>query len=398
MTTTLAWQDRTAAQRIAVGATLTGAIAVATLVPTILSVLAPLITADLGLSRSGFGVLTTSVFIGGGLTSVWAGRIVDQLGGRRTLVLLYLLGTVTVAGVALAPSHGWLLAAAVLAGFPGALSNPVTNQVISQVVPAGRRGLIVGFKQSGAQIAQTAGGLLLPGLALALGWRGAGLVVAVLPLAGVVATRLLLPAATSGPTGRASGRLPLRGAVASLTAYALLMSLGTAAVVTYLPLFAFEALGFGVAAAGAAASAAGVAGFLGRVLWGRAADHLIEPSFALIVIAAASVLSVVAFLFSPGLPWLVWPAAVAYGATAGAWSAVGMVAVLQEVDPAYAGRAAGVVLLGFYGGFITSPIVFGTLADRTGSYTAGWSLVALVFTAGILVAVRWHRHRGRGRT
>jgi predicted MFS family arabinose efflux permease len=387
------WERRSRAQRVGVAATLTGAISVATLAPTLLSVLAPMLTAELFLSRSAFGVLTTCVFIGGGLTSVWAGRIVDQLGGRRALFLLFTLGSVTVAGLAAAPTYAWLLVAAVAAGLPGALSNPVTNQVISVVVPSGQRGLMVGFKQSGAQIAQTAGGLVMPTMALALGWRGAALIVAVLPLAGLFATRQLLSAGESGPTVRASGRLPLRGPVASLTAYALLLSLGTAAVVTYLPLYAFEALGFSLTVAGIAASVAGVAGFAGRVLWGRAAELLISPSMALILIAAASVVSVLAFMAAPAAVWLVWPAAVAYGLTAGAWSAVGMVAVLTEIDPAYAGRASGVVLLGFYGGFIASPIVFGALADRTGSYTLGWTAVGMVFLGGMAIAANWHRHR-----
>jgi len=389
----LTWEERSALQRIGLAVTLTGAISVATLVPTLLSVLAPLVTSDLGLSRSGFGILVTCVFIGGGLSSVMAGSIVDQLGGRATMLLLYTLGSVTVALVAIAPGYGWLLVAALIAGFPGALSNPVTNQVISTQVPAGRRGLVVGFKQSGAQIAQTTGGLLLPPLALALGWRGAALVIATLPLLGVLATHRLLPSQSVVTAAAAREPLAIRGPIASLTLYALLMSLGTAAVITYLPLFAFEVLGFSVPAAGVVASAGGVAGFLGRILWGRAAELLLAPSIALIIIAAASVASVVALLLAPAAPWLVWPAAVAYGATAGAWSAVGMLAVLNDVDPAQAGRASGVVLLGFYGGFITSPILFGSLADATGSYAAGWILVGLVFLGGVGVAVRWHGQR-----
>ena len=374
-------------------ATLTGAISIATLPSLLLSVLAPVVTADLQISRSAFGLLVTTIFVGGGLTSVWAGRLVDQLGGRRSLLLLYLLGSVTVIGMAAAPNYGWLLVAALIAGFPGALSNPVTNQVISAVVSPGRRGLIVGVKQSGAQIAWTAGGLILPVLGVAMGWRGAGLVIAVLPLVGVIATRRLLPAASAGPVPRAEGRLPLRGAVLSLTTYALLMSIGTAAVVTYLPLYAYEALDFSVGAAGAAASLAGVAGFVGRVTWGRAAERVGSPAMALLVIAGSSVVAVVALLAAPVAPWLVWPAAIVYGGTAGAWSAVGMVAVLTEVDPRFAGRASGVVLLGFYGGFIASPMLIGALADRTGSYTLGWSLVGAVFLGSIAVALHWHVRR-----
>jgi len=275
----LAWGERTTAQRFGVAATLTGAISVVTLVPTLLAVLAPLITEDLGLTRSGFGVLATGVFIGGGATSVWAGRIVDRLGGRSSLILLYLLTSITVVGVAVAPTYGWLLVAVTLSGLPGALSNPVTNQVISAVVPSGRRGLLIGFKQSGAQIAQVAGGLVLPVLALGAGWRGAALALASLPLFGVVATRLLVPARSGGATALPPGPLELRGPIVYLTAYALLMSLGAAAVLTYLPLFAYDALGFSLPAAGVIASSGAGAGFLGRVLWARAAELFEEAGY-----------------------------------------------------------------------------------------------------------------------
>lgn len=366
-----------------------------TLVPTLLAVLAPLITEDLDLTRSGFGVLATCVFVGGGATSVWAGRIVDRLGGRSTLLLLYVLTSLTVALLAVAPSYGWLLVAATIAGLPGALSNPVTNQVISAIVPSGRRGLLIGFKQSGAQIAQVAGGLVLPALAISVGWRGAGFALALLPLLGVAATWHLVPARPGRPVPLVAGVLELRGPITYLTAYALLMSLGAAAVLTYLPLFAYDALGFSLPAAGVIASSGAVAGFLGRVLWARAAERWVPPAVGLVMIAAGSVAAAAALVAAPSAPWMVWPGAVVFGATGGAWSSVAMVALLDEVEPAVAGRASGVVLLGFYGGFIAGPIVFGATADRSGTYGVGWSLVGLVFLGAVGVAAAWQRARLR---
>lgn len=391
MTTTSAWDQRSTVQRAGVATTLTGAIAAVTLIPALLAVLAPLIMADLGLSRSSFGLLITAIFVGGGLTSVWAGRIVDRLGGRRTLFLLYALTSGTIATFAATPSARWLLAAAFVAGLPGALANPVTNQVISALVPAGRRGLLIGFKQAGTQIAQVAAGLALPGLGLAFGWRGAALWVATVPLIGILATHRFLPTSLAAPLVGTPGSLAIRGPVAYLTGYGLLISLGSGAVVTYLPLYAYESLGFSLASAGLAASTAAVAGFIGRVLWGRASDSWVRPSVGLQLIAIGSVVSVLAFLGAQGLSWLVWPAAVLFGATAGAWSSVAMVALLSQVPSAVAGRASGVVLLGFYGGFIASPVLFGALADGTGSFTVGWGLVAAVFAGSLVVAALWHR-------
>lgn len=75
---------------------------------------------------------------------------------------------------------------------------------------------------------------------------------------------------------------------------------------------------------------------------------------------------------SSGGSALLWPAAAGFGATAAAWNASGMLAVVSEVGAEEAGRASGIVLFGFYGGFVVSPVLFGYSVDRTGSYAWGW--------------------------
>ena len=86
-----------------------------------------------------------------------------------------------------------------------------------------------------------------------------------------------------------------------------------------------------------------------------------------------------------------WLAALVFGATAVTWNAVGMLAVLAASGQRLAGYASGVVLTGFYIGFVGSPLLFGTLVDRLGGYTLAWTLVAAVFCAATLVVVAWQR-------
>jgi MFS family permease len=181
--------------------------------------------------------------------------------------------------------------------------------------------------------------------------------------------------------------------VAWLTAYALLMGVGVGAVGAYLPLYAVEELGFPAARAGLAAALMGFVGVIARIVWGRRADtsHLPVP-VALTWLAAGSAAATGLVWGGVALgAWALWAGALLLGATAVAWNAVGMLAIVREAATAGSGRASGRVLLGFYGGFVASPIAVGWLVDRTGGYGPGWALVGAAFLVAGVLAVAWGR-------
>ena len=91
---------------------------------------------------------------------------------------------------------------------------------------------------------------------------------------------------------------------------------------------------------------------------------------------------------------LLWAGAVALGATAVAWNALGMLSIVRDVDAARAGRASGRVLLGFFGGFLAGPVSFGAVVDATDAYALGWAGVTTAFLAATIVAWPW-RSAGR---
>jgi hypothetical protein len=89
--------------------------------------------------------------------------------------------------------------------------------------------------------------------------------------------------------------------------------------------------------------------------------------------------------------WVAWPAVILIGATAVTWNAVGMLAVITESGTRLAGRASGVVIFGFYIGFVGSPMAFGLLVDGLGSYLLAWTLVGVLFAATGGVMLAWRR-------
>ena len=165
----MATEQRSTAWRYAFGGTLVFAMAVSAYTQFALGVLAPLITADLGLTRTQLGSLTTAIFLIGGVGAPLAGPLVDVLGGRRVLAMIFVAGALAWLGIAAAPTYLWMLAAVSLAGFVRGASNPVGNQLIVLHVPPGRRGLIMGISKSGAQIGAFVVGVTVPTAALLFG-------------------------------------------------------------------------------------------------------------------------------------------------------------------------------------------------------------------------------------
>ena len=166
-----------------------------------------------------------------------------------------------------------LLFGALAGAFSQASANPATNKLIAEDLPEGERGVITGIRQSGVQFGIFLGGVSVPSLAVALGWRGAYLVVAAIPLVFALVAIWAIP---SGPASERShrernrGRLPT--AIWWLAGYGFLSGF-SGAVVYFVPLYAEETLGWSVFVGGIAAAVVAFVAVPGRILWSRHAEQ-----------------------------------------------------------------------------------------------------------------------------
>jgi MFS family permease len=371
--------------------------AVSTFLMPALGALAPIIRKELDLSVGALGALTTVMFgVGSGLSPL-VGRVADGIGGRRLLVALFTVAAIALAVASAAATYPLLIVASCIFGLAVAAANPATNKLIAQHIPLGRQGVITGIKQSGVQAGIFSAGALLPPGALLVGWRGVLLASIVLPSAGLVLTRLFVPPDRRRAVLDRRGTDPLKPVVARLAGYAFLMGLSVASVQAYLPLYSNEVLGMSVTIAGLTVALSGLVGIGGRVLWGRAAEHAISTPVALAVIAAGSVVAqLLIWAANADAAWLVWIGALLTGLTAGSWNAVGMLELVKGLDPERSGRASGIVLLAFYGGYVISPLAFGVSVDRTGGYALGWGTITVVYGVASVVAAIWAARARRG--
>lgn len=86
-----------------------------------------------------------------------------------------------------------------------------------------------------------------------------------------------------------------------------------------------------------------------------------------------------------------WPATVLNAVGIGAWNAVAMLAVIMAVPASRAGRASGVVILGFLCGLSLGGPLAGYLVDSLGRYEPVWWGCAglMLIAAGVVAASRF---------
>jgi MFS family permease len=182
------------------------------------------------------------------------------------------------------------------------------------------------------------------------------------------------------------------GAIRWLSVYGFL--LGLAGAVTFLvPLFVEEALGLSTRVAGLAAGLIGFTAIFGRIGWARFAERRGSFTGPLAAIAGIGVIGWLAFLGAAHLAtWLLWVGVVLTGLGNSSWNSVGMLAVMSESGAARAGRASGVVMLGFLTGLGLGPPIYGWTVDQTGAYDAMWLLASALSVVGFIMA-SWRAQR-----
>lgn len=370
--------------------------ALATMAVYVLPVMAPTAAHDLGVGAELVGMQVAMIYAAAALSSALLGRLSARIGPARcTQLALGLSG----AGVAILALGGLVGAAlgAVLVGTAYGLVSPPATQVLSRLATAARRNTVFSIKQMGVPIGGALAGVMLPSLALLLGWRGAALAVAVALALAVLAlapfrrawdatrAEAAEPGARLAPwAAMRAGRGLVALAVTGATFSAIQLSLGAFAVTMLVQEF-----GWGLVAAGAAAAAVQASGAGSRLGWAVLADRLGSGPMVLAMVGLGTTLSAAAMPLA-----LYWPDAAVllllclFGACAAGWTGVAMAEVARRAPPGASGAATGGVLSVTYGGVVLGPLFFAVAVALLGSYTVAFAAAALLPLAGAGLAWR----------
>ena len=248
-----------------------------------ISPLSPSLVEGLGLTRFQVAFLVPSIYLSGLVFSLPGGRLADRLGVRPSFLGGLAVAAVGLLAAALAPGFLAFLFCLFVAGSGWSVVNPALGKAIMDVFPVSERGIAMGVKQMGLTLGGLVAALALPAIAATLGWRyaiGACSVIVAVPVA--LGWRPLA-AFNAGARGAATIAGPgdavsswwwaRRPALVIFFATGLVLGMVQGAVLSYLPLFTIQALGFDKIGAGLLVAASQAGGAVSRLVLGAASDR-----------------------------------------------------------------------------------------------------------------------------
>ena len=367
--------------------------------PSTFYLLLPLIGNELGLSFSQIGSILTCQFAAGALSNLPGGMAVDAI-GRKGLLMAVALSWIGLPYLVMGFSHSYwmLLVCAALVGIGNNLWHPTAIPLLAQNHP-GRRGLVVSIHSMGGNLGDAIAPLAVGAMLSVFSWRDV-VVMNVVP--GVVASVLLLMMlGRIDDGGRAKAERPgaaprdLVSAVAAVrTLFAnrtvLMLSLGSAVramtamtLLTFLPVFLSNDMGYSPAWIGGSLFALQAAGFAAAPIAGHLSDRMGRRS----VIMSSMVMSCVVLLlmaFAGRSPVFVLFVAFlgfflfAVRAVLQAW--------LLDATPKHMGGTSIGIMFGAQAvGAAIGPLIGGLIADHYGIIATFYYLAATIVVANMFI-------------
>ncbi|MDH3302509.1 MAG: MFS transporter [Acidimicrobiia bacterium] len=316
------------------------------------------------------------------------GRLVQRVGPRRQILTGLVVTLAMNLYIALLAGGWWqLVGALAVAGFVNASNQTAVNLALTQAkIP--RLGLAIALKQSGMPMASMISGLMVPAVALTVGWRwayGLGAALAVVAIIGVLRyIDPLRPARRQARLGPVSGRRDLL--MAAVLGGCLSFAAGS--LNAWIVSSGVDA-GLGEGTAGLMLSLGAASGIALRVFAGTRLDLMTLRPFLVagLMVLAGAVGVALLTVRSPGIHMIatllafaggwVWPVFTNYG--------------IVRTNAATAGAATGVTQMGVYIGVFLAPLVTGWLIEQYG-YGTMWSVVVVMILVGSTLAL-WVRNR-----
>lgn len=243
----------------------------------------PMIRTDLGLSYTQTGIVISAFAITRGISQLPAGWLADHFGTR-------LLVVISVSGVALiglligfSQSYVVLVILLVIAALLGGGYHPAAAVAISATVPSEHRGRALGFHLIGGSSAFWVVPLLATPIAIAWGWRGSYITLAIPAIILGILLYIFIGQQTQTQTDEQKtpdsevptthARIPWRKL---LPFFLISVSAGTMiqSVLGYISLYAVDQLGVTIATAAMLVAITPAVGFLGAPLGGYLSDRI----------------------------------------------------------------------------------------------------------------------------
>lgn len=353
-----------------------------------INTLAPFYQDELGLSRARVGLLFSGFYLAMTGASFGAGWLADRWGVRNTTLQGHVFVGLCTAAAAFAPSFAWALASFFLAGLGYSFLNPASTKGIMEWFSRDERATAMGIKQTGVPAGGFVTALLAPPLVLLIGWRGALAVLGILNVIfGFVFSSLWREPANEFEPGRgeqsasqeAKEPLNVWGFLPASFGTALFL-IGQMALITYVPLYLKESMGFSAYSASQALAVAQGGAMIGRVGWGVASDKVFggRRKIVLVIIGLLSTVLMVALsVMTREVPiYLVLLIVFLAGLCIIGYQGVSYTLIGELAGTTRTGAAMGLMITINAAAATLGTPLFGYIVDLTGSYAVAWQSLA----------------------
>ena len=362
--------------------------------------LAPFLKEALSLTEAHIGIISSVLFFSNAISAFLAGISVDRYGVRKNFLLW--LGITGVPMFLIGFFHQSYLLLVVLVTISGlgyGMGNPVAIKGLYTWFDPRMRATAVGVRQAAVPLGGAITGILTVYVAQKLSWfMVPGIMGALSILMLGIAFFVYKEPPLVSPSTVKKEKGDLRGGFRELFSNRKLLSmfiimalfgLGQGTITTFLTLYLYESLNYGLLMAGSLFSLTMIGGGVGRILWGIISDRLFkrrEPVLLIMAVLATMTVAATA-LWSTNWPvWLFSVPAFLLGFLGIGWNALALVFIAELSGASRAGTAVGLSSAISWLGLAVGAPVFGYIVTFS-SYVYSWFFIAGIYFIATLLCI-----------
>ena len=360
--------------------------------------MAPIISNELNLTATQFGLFVTAYYMAQAIGSLPAGAMTDRFGIVRSLFIGHILMALSAVLLSLSNEYVECLAALFLMGLGYSMNNPSTARGVLDWFPPHKRGMAMGIKQVGVPV----GGIIAAGngaLVTLIHWQIIMIwVAAAITLNGVLCL-YLIRFHKEQPLAEKKNPLSyireiLRDPNAHVFSFASgLLNVGQTNFFGFLTLFLTEVARASQPVAGFAIGLAQTASFFARIGWGALSDRFVGRRVVLNNWICGTAVVLLAAMIWVGPGWGLWYAmalVLMLGVTIASFPPISQAIAVEMVDQRLAASNMGYSMVGVHVGGMIGPLIFGWIVDTWGGYENAWLVTAALVAFGVgLLATRF---------
>lgn len=363
--------------------------------------LMPLLRTEFALSRAQAGFYSSFYFFSATSIAVFTGRIVDHIGAKKGILIGVFSVGILIVLHSFAPNYSMILFLAFFTGIGFSLITPAVNKGVIDAVAPKKRAISMGIMQSGLGFGGFIGASILPLFAQVVGWRQSLILSGSLSLLlGLLLYFFLNLEVQEEEEKKRRETLSLKDVflvlfsnkkILGLCSLGFVFGTSTSAIIAHFAIYLHQDLGLSLSMAGIGLGILHLGGILGRPGWGFFDDQVFSGERYTSLLFIGIGIGVLALLFSlfthlslSYLPLLLFFIFL-LGATGMGAQALLFTALAEESGP-HTGTATGLSLLFIRLGILSSPPLFGLIADLYGGYMMSWIVLGL-FVLGLTTMI-----------